>query len=198
MTEAITVHFDAAPRKIRARQLPSLAEMPAREQAVAQGYIEGWTKAYAECRKEMEERIQVSRAHWDAVARSLNALPSEVVLRLQEQLVDLAFSTVRKILAATPVTREEIAGQVKQMIEKVEAGAEIEIQLNPEDMALLTEEDRAALWNENLTHLKWAPNPSIDRGGCMLRGEFGWMDGRRGTRVARLEQLARESLKESR
>lgn len=198
MTETITIQLEAQPQKIHVRHLLPLAEMPAREQAVAQGYIEGWTRAYAECRKETEERISASRGHWDAVTRSLNALPSEVILRLQDQLVELAFGAVRKMLAATPVTREEMAEQVKQMLDRVESGAEVEIQLNPQDLTLLTEEDRLALWNENLTHLKWTPNPSIDRGGCMLRGEFGWIDGRRSTRVARLEQLARESLHESR
>ena len=197
MTSCKKVRLQFSPQRVRTRSLPSLHELSPYDQGLARGYSDGMEKAQAECKQEMEERIAASRAGWDAVAHSLNSIPKEMIQRLQEQLVSLAFSAARKILAATPVTREEIAAQVNQMLEHAESGAEIEIQLNPEDLALLSAEDRGALWSESLTHLKWTANPSIQRGGCVIRSELGWIDGRRETRLSKLEQLALNPIRES-
>jgi flagellar biosynthesis/type III secretory pathway protein FliH len=191
-----TFRVPAIPRTLQARWVPLLEEIPAFDQGYSKGYSEGWAKAQVDSKAQMEERIQASRAHWDAVTSTLNEFPREIAQKLREQLVGLAFSTVHKILAATPIQKEEVAAQVTQMLGHVEAATEIEIQLNPEDLALMTEDDRIALWNEDLTHLKWTANPSVPRGGCVLHGEFGWMDGRWETRLAKLEQLALESVRE--
>ena len=184
------IQLQTAPKKVSARWLPPLQEVSPHDQGYAKGYSQGWIQAHEDCRREMEQRVRVSRAHWDAVAQSLNAIPKELILKLREQLISLAFATVRRILAATPVTREEIVAHITQMLEHVEGGSEIEVQLNPADLELLTAEDRGALWNEELTHLKWAPAPSIPRGGCVIHGDFGWVDGRRDIRVNKLEQAA--------
>ncbi len=190
------IKLQIASGQLHARWLPSLDELTPSDQGFARGYSDGLEKAQADCKREMEERIAASRARWEAVASSLNSIPQEMIQKLREQLVSLAFSVVGKILAATPLTREEIAGQVSQMLEHAEGGAEVEIQLNPEDLALLNAEDRGALWSENLTHLKWTSNPSIQRGGAVIHSELGWMDGRRAARLNKLEQLAQNAIRE--
>jgi flagellar biosynthesis/type III secretory pathway protein FliH len=192
-----TLQLKAPVLKVRARWLPSVQDLSPHEQAYTKGYAEGWKKAQEDCRKEMEARIQASRAHWDSVVQSMNRLPKEMMQKAREQLISLSFQTVRKILAATPITREEVAAQVTQMLEHVEATAEIEVQLNPQDLEILTSEDKGALWNQELTHLKWVGNPSVPRGGCVLHGEFGWVDGRREAKLGKLEQVAQESVKQS-
>lgn len=190
------IRLQAVPKKVQARWLPSLHELPPYEQASMRGYSDGWSKAQADCKQQMEEKIKASRAHWDAIAQSLNHFPRELAQKLREQLVTLAFNTARKILVTTPMTREEVAAQVQKMLEEAESSSEVEIQLNPEDLTLLTEEDRASLCNEEFAHLKWSPNPAIIRGGCILRGDFGLIDGRQATRINKLEQVALESIKE--
>jgi len=192
-----SIRFQRVPTKLHARWLPSLHELSPYDQGFARGYSDGWKKAAADCKQEMEEKIRTSRAHWDAIARALNSLPRGIIERFREQLVSLVFATVQKMLAATPITREEVAGHVKQMLEHVESGAEVEVQLHTDDLALLTEDDRGALWNEEMTHLKWTANPSVPRGGCVLQGEFGWIDGRRETRLKKLEQRALDSIKQT-
>jgi flagellar assembly protein FliH len=189
-----TIKLAAQPKQVRARWLPSIHELDPREQGYARGYGEGWKKAQDECRREMEERIKASRAHWDATLKAISEMPKKLASKLQEQLITLAFQSVQKILAATPITREEVATQVQQMLEHAESGSEIVVQLHPDDLALLTTEDRGALWNEEFTHLKWEANPGIPKGGCVLTGEFGWLDGRRLSRVKKLEQRAIESI----
>jgi flagellar biosynthesis/type III secretory pathway protein FliH len=189
-----TIKLPAQPKKIRARWLPSVHELDPREQGYARGYNEGWKKAQEDCRREMEQRIQSSRAHWDATLKAIDGLPKQLAQKLQEQLITLAFQSVQKILAATPVTREEVSAQVQQILEHAESGSTVTIQLHPDDLNLLTVEDKGALWSEELAHLKWEPNPSIPKGGIMLSGEFGWLDGRRQSRLKKLEQRAVESV----
>ncbi|MBI4023671.1 MAG: hypothetical protein HY360_01735 [Verrucomicrobia bacterium] len=190
MPAAPKIKLQIAPRKLHARWLPSLYELSPYDEAFAKGYNDGLEKARADCQREMEDRLKASRAHWDGIARSLSSVPREIIQRLREQLISLAFSAVRKLLLATPISREEVAAQVNEMLERVEAGSEIEIQLHPEDLALLSAEDRGALWNESLTHLKWTANPAIPRGGAVVHSDVGWIDARRETRLAKLEQLA--------
>ena len=189
-----SIKLQHVPKKINARRLPSLHELSSHDQAYTRGYREGWEKAQADCKLEMEKRIAASRARWDAAVHSLNSLPGNIIKKLRDQLVSLAFNAVRKILLATPVTKEEVMAQVKEVLDHAESGVEITVQLHPEDLELLTAEDRGALWNENLTHLKWTSDPSIPRGGCILQGEFGWIDERRETRLKKLEQTTVQSI----
>ncbi|MDD2709696.1 MAG: FliH/SctL family protein [Verrucomicrobiae bacterium] len=193
-TAKIILH--AAPQKLTARWLPPLDEASPQEQGFLRGYTEGWEKAQEDCRRLADERYKTSRAHWDAVAQSLNQLPKNVIQQLREGLAAMTFQTVRRILAATPITREEIAAHVNQMLEHVEASSQIEIQLHPQDLELLTAEDLNALRNENLSNLKWTPSPSVPRGGCIIQGDFGWVDGRRETRIAKLEQAALNAVRQ--
>jgi len=197
MTISRTVKLQKLPARIHARWLPPLQDTSPYDQGFARGYGEGWKKAQEDARRELEERVRVSRAHWDAVAQSVQALPGGLIQKLREQLVQLAFAAVKRILAATPVTREEVAAQVNQLLEQAESGAEIEAQLNPADLELLTAEDRGALWKQEFKNLKWTANPAIPRGGCLLTGAFGWMDGRREAQVKKLEDRALESVKQT-
>lgn len=192
-----TIKVSAVPNRIRARWLPSMHELDTRELGYARGYSDGWKKAQEDCRREMEQRIQASRAHWDSMLKELNGLPRQLVARLQEQLISLAFQAIQKLLITIPITREEVAAQVQQILEHAETTAEVTVQLHPDDLALLTAEDKDALWNAELAHLKWEANQSVPRGGCILAGEFGWMDGRRPSRLKKLEQRAIEGLKKS-
>jgi flagellar assembly protein FliH len=185
------------PNKLKARWLPAIQDLTPHEQGFAKGYHDGRMKAEADCKKEMEERIQESRNHWNAIAKALNNVPRSMIQKLRDDMITMAFEAIRKILAATPVTREEVGAQIEQMLEHAETGSEINVQLNPTDLELLTEQDRASLWNEDFTHLKWSSNPAVPRGGCVLQGEFGWIDGRRETRLKKFEQLAKSSIKDS-
>lgn len=190
-------HLPKEESKLKARWLPAIQDLTPHEQGFAKGYYDGRLKAEADCKKEMEERIQESRSHWNAIAKSLNSIPRNMIQKLREDMITMAFEAVRKILVATPVTREEVGAQIEQMLEHAESGSEITVQLNPQDLELLTEQDRAALWNEDFTHLKWSANPAVPRGGCVLQGEFGWIDGRRETRLKKFEQLAKGAIKDS-
>ncbi len=194
MGATTTVKLKGAPKAVRTRSLTSLQEMDTRELGFMQGYSEGLAKAQVDSQVQLEAKIKASRAHWDAVAKSLNQFPRGVAQKYREQMIELAFGAVRKILAATPVTREEVKAQIEQMLQSAEAASEIEVQLNPQDLEMLTNEDRTALMNDDISHLKWTANTAVPRGGCILRGEFGWMDGRRENRLNKLEQLAKESV----
>lgn len=176
--------------------LPPAPPAPSFEDGYEKGYREAQTQAQAELEVEVQKRIQSARGHWDVITQKLNEFPTAVVQQLREQLVTLAFSAVHKVLASTPVSREEVAAQVNQMLDHVEAVTHIEVQLNPQDLALLTTQDQEALWKGELTHLKWTANPSIPRGGCVLHGEFGWMDGRRDTRLNKLEKAALDAVQD--
>jgi flagellar biosynthesis/type III secretory pathway protein FliH len=158
---------------VKARWLTPLTELTPYDQGFAKGYSDGWKKAEGECRQALEEKIKASRSHWDQLAKSLNFIPRTLIEKFREQLIHLAFESVRKILLITPVTREEIGAQVKQALDHAETGAEITVQLNPQDYELLTEEDKGALWSEDLSHLKWVPTTSVARGRSSRRV---WMD----------------------
>jgi flagellar biosynthesis/type III secretory pathway protein FliH len=195
-SSSTSVRLKQPPKTVHGRWLPSLHELTPQEQGYARGYSEGWKKAAADCQVEMEAKVKASRGSWDGIAKALNSIPHEMIQKLREQLITLSFNAVRKLLAATPITREEVIAQVQQMLEHAESGSEITVQLNPADLELLTAEDQGALWNEDFTHLKWTPSPSVARGGCVLRGEFGWVDGRRESRVKKLEQVATQAGKD--
>jgi flagellar biosynthesis/type III secretory pathway protein FliH len=182
------IHLPGPVKAVRARLITPIDGMDPYEEGFARGYSDGRKMAETECRKKFDDEYQKSRTRWDEAVKNLDVIPRELVEKLREQLVSLAFECVQKILAASPITREEVAAQVNQMLQEAEAGAEIRVQLHPEDLALLKDQDQAALTREDLPHVKWEANASLQRGDCLLRGDFGLIDGRRSTRLKKLEE----------
>lgn len=199
-----TIKLRAPPRILSSRWLSPEEvpeeKIPSREEAYQEGsktgYKDGWEKAQLDCKKELEQHIQEFHTQWDVLFLSLNSFPRDLAQQLREQLVTLAFVAIKKLLAATPITREEVEAQINQMLNHVEAGTDIQIEINPDDLTLLKAEANQAFLKEEFTHLKWTPNPSLPRGSCFLRGDFGWMDGRRETRLHKLEQVALDSIRD--
>src|SRR5689334_12823643 len=95
------VKLKGPPKAVQSRSLPAIQDLDPREQGYMMGYSEGFTQAQVDCEARLQQQIKTSRAQWDAVTKMLNQFPHAMAQKFREQLVELAFSAVRKILAAT-------------------------------------------------------------------------------------------------
>lgn len=147
------------------------------------GVIDG-EKALSE--QLIHQRNDLLELHNGAVAALRQAVP-QVVAQSEEALIALAFDIAQKLVADLPVTRESVAGMVREALSQVEGTAEYTIQLHPEDFALL-EHHTALVAVSPDQKMHFTTSRDVTRGGCLVQTRFGIIDARRETKLARIAE----------
>lgn len=107
----------------------------------------------------------------------------------EDLMVELAGEIALRVIGDSAVTRESIQHAVGDALREVHDSTEFTVFLHPQDLELLgsasgidgvaaTESDRA----------RFAPDPTIARGGCIVRTAFGVLDSRREVRIASVKE----------
>ncbi|HWH68798.1 MAG TPA: FliH/SctL family protein [Candidatus Sulfotelmatobacter sp.] len=122
------------------------------------------------------------------ILESLRRAVPQVVQEAEGALIQLALEAAQRVVAGLPIDAELVEGIVREALRHVEDSAEITIQLHPEDLALLRN-DNSPLLNglPEAGPLRFVSSAEVTRGGCILQTRFGLIDARR---EVKLEQLA--------
>jgi flagellar assembly protein FliH len=124
---------------------------------------------------------------------SLQSVLPHVVRESETALIELAFETAKKIVGNIPVDTSMVEAAVREALLQCEGSAEIIVQLNPEDLAMLRQHQSPLLDGTPETGpLKFSSSADISRGGCLLQTRFGLVDARRETKIQQLKQSLTE------
>jgi flagellar assembly protein FliH len=131
------------------------------------------------------ETLELQRGIFQSLQR---ALP-QVAHAAETALIEIALESAKKVVAGMPVDAALIEATVREALRQAEDTAEISIQMNADDLALLRQHQSPLL--EGLPEtgpLKFSSSPEVTRGGCLIQTRFGIVDARRETKFEQLRQ----------
>jgi flagellar assembly protein FliH len=117
-----------------------------------------------------------------------NTLP-QISHAAETAVIEIALESAKKIVAGIPIDAALVEATVREALHQAEDTAEIVIQLHPEDLALLRQQQSPIL--EGLPEtgpLKFSSSPEVTRGGCIVQTRFGLVDARRETKIEQVKQ----------
>jgi flagellar assembly protein FliH len=131
------------------------------------------------------QTVELQRGILHSLQRSL----PQVVAEAETALIDLALESAKKIVAGMPVDAAVVEATVREALRQAEDTAEINIQLHPDDLALLRQHQSPVLDGLPETGpLRFSGSTEVTRGGCIIQTRFGLIDARRETKIEQLRQ----------
>lgn len=184
------ISLDAPLRGARVRPLRTLADWQSlldwrRTSALAEGRRAG-EQALSE--QLLRQRTELKDLH-GGVLEGLREAVAQVRKETETELIELAFEVAQKLVAELPISREQVAANVRAALAQADEATEFLVYLHPDDLALV--QKHAADWlgpefSGCTVHLH--ASPEVSRGGSLVRTRFGVVDTRRETRLARLRE----------
>ena len=169
--------------------LSSLAVEAARRkgerEAYERGRLEGERALSAQLLEQRGELLELQQG----IFTSLREAVGQVVQQTEQQLLQVALEAARKIVAGMEISTELVERVVREAVGEVEDGAEITIQLHPEDLTLLRKHQSPILQAlPDAGPLRFVSSTEITRGGCLVQTRFGTLDARRETKFDQLKE----------
>ncbi|QNK02578.1 flagellar assembly protein FliH [Dyella telluris] len=159
------------------QQQPTVRELEALEQqARDEGYAAGHEQGMAEARAVLQERMQRLDELLESAARPLRSMDDMVELELTRLAMTVARQVVAHELRVTPDLVVEAVRQAALALPS--ASGNLRVRLHPDDLALLRTLDMVE------SHWQLMPDPSLQRGDCLLESERSRLDARIETRLA--------------
>lgn len=136
----------------------------------------------------LQQRNEMSELQRGVIEALRGALP-QLVHESQTALIKLALEAAQKIVAGLPVSPELVENVVREALRQAGDTAEIRIQLNPDDLALLRKSNSPILNGvPECGPLHFSSSAEVTRGGCLVQTRFGLIDARRETKLDQLRQ----------
>lgn len=167
---------DVADLKVEADEILLRAEKEA-EKKTALAYEEGFEQG----RKDGEE---FGRKELEAKARNLERLFEEIsskgealVALHERQIVNLVLEVARNIInREIEIAPEIIYNNIKAAMKMVVSGSSVKIHLNPVDFEYLEDDMTGLAAVQGGIKIELVNDAGIERGGCLLESNFGFID----------------------
>ncbi len=167
------------------------ARQEGHREGVASGRVEGLAQAGQEERARIAAETSGLSGLLEAIVRGIEGKRDELLTHAERDLVKLSISIAEKIVKSEVVAGKPVApANVKRAIELVVRRNEIEVLLNPEDLAQV-ESYLPELKTRftDLGQIQLRPTPSVTRGGCVVRTRQGVVDADLKTQLDEIERL---------
>jgi len=136
----------------------------------------------------LQQRNELLELHQGVVESLRRAVP-EVIQQTESALMQIALECAKKIVGGIPIAPELVEGVVCEAVTQTKETAEILVQLNPDDLALLRKHQSPILQGlPEAGPLKFIGSSEINRGGCLVQTRFGLLDARRETKLEQLRE----------
>ncbi len=161
-----------------------------RARAVQEGRAQAAQAARQEAQRELAEKWQALKPTIDKLIRGIEQAREDWIRNWEKQLAHLAVRIAEKIiqrqLAETPQLSHD---WIRQALELASGSRQLKIYVGPEDYATLNEQ-RAAITDliGATAAAEIIADPAIENGGCRVVTEFGEIDSRLQTQLARIEE----------
>lgn len=174
-----------------------LATAPAPLPAAAEPLQEQEQAAYERGRRDAEQALSAQLLQQrnemaelqNGVIKSLKQMFPQMAREMEAALIQLALESVKKVVAGVKIDSKIVETVVKEALAQVQDTAEVSIQLNPEDLALLRKNKSPLL--EDLPEtgsLRFVPSAEVTRGGCVVQTRFGVVDAQRETKMEQIQK----------
>jgi len=125
----------------------------------------------------------------NGVLESLRGAVPQVIQETELALINLALESAQKIVAGLPISVELVEAVIREAVRQTEDSAEIIVQLHPDDLALLRQNNSPVLTGlPESGPLRFISSAEVSRGGCLVQTRFGLIDARRETKIEQLRQ----------
>lgn len=185
--------FDAAVEEIRAQlEAEHAAAVGAiREEAaekVRQAYAEGQRRGEEAGKQEFAEHVASAETAVKQAAESVRQALEESSARVEERIVGLAESVVRRILKREAwFDRDAVRRTLEEAFSALTDKEQVRIRLHPEDVAMLNEQSVGFLEQfEGIAQRELVADDAVDKGGCIVETDSQYVDA---TLDAQLERI---------
>lgn len=146
-----------------------------------------------EAEKALSEQLLQQRGEMlelqQGVLTSLRNVLPQLIQESEKALIELALEVAQKIVSGISITPELVESTVRDAVSQIEHNTEIQVQLNPDDLALLRKHNSPIFDGvPGAEALRFSSSPEISRGGCILHTRFGLLDARRETKIEQLRK----------
>ena len=151
--------------------------------AYEKGRREGESALNGQLISQRNETMELQRGIFQSLQQSL----PQVAHAAESALMEIALESAKKVVAGMVIDAGVVEATVREALRQAEDSAEISIQLNADDLALLRQHQSPLL--EGLPEtgpLKFSSSPEVTRGGCLVQTRFGIVDARRETKFEQL------------
>lgn len=167
-----------------------------RQQGYEAGLEEGRRAGQEQAKREARATaVKEAKAELAEVIQALNAGLAEfdakkhhLLATAESGLLELALAIAQRVCRLVATRTPDVARtQARALLELVTHEADVELRLNPADCEPLEEvaADLAAQAT-SLTHVRVIPDPSVEKGGCIVQSAAGEIDGQLSTQLDRL------------
>ena len=177
-------------RDVRVSALPPESELERRVRAAEQSaYERGRLDGEKYLGEQMlQQRNELLELHQGVIESLRRAVP-EVIQQTENMLMQIALECAKKIVAGIPISTELVEAVVREAVAQTKETSEIMVQLNPDDLALLRQNQSPILQGmSEAGPLKFIGSSEISRGGCLVQTRFGLLDARRETKIEQLRE----------
>jgi flagellar biosynthesis/type III secretory pathway protein FliH len=171
-------------------------------------HFKGQQERDFECNRrdlELEIRGQVEREHHESAMQIRDMIQSfqeaipNAFLEMEQALSHMALTLTRKLVADIPLDAVRVRAVIAQALKELEKDVDTQIQLHPEDLALLGDalgENPAATF-EHQAKIQFITDTSITRGGCYVKTPFGDFDSTVESKWEQIEALIEQQMKQT-
>lgn len=147
--------------------------------------------------KDGEARAREALAHdWEEIKRlkegvlvRMEAAWGKALRESESGLISLALEIAQRIVAGVEISAETVAAVVRETLNEVEGSSPVQVQLNPDDLALLESAEPGWLAaSREAGNLTFQASAEVTRGGCVVKTKFGTVDARRETKLEMVRQ----------
>lgn len=177
-------------RDVRVTALPPENERESRARAAEQAaYERGRQDGEKNLGEQMlQQRNELLELHQGVIESLRRAVP-DVIQQTENTLFQIALESAKKIVAGIPIEPGLVEAVVREAVLQTKETAEILVQLNPDDLALLRKNQSPILQGlPEAGPLKFISSSEINRGGCLVQTRFGLLDARRETKLEQLRE----------
>jgi flagellar assembly protein FliH len=136
----------------------------------------------------LQQRNEIAELQ-NGMIKSLKQMFPQMAREMETALVQLALESVKKVVAGVKIDAKIVEAVVREALTQVQDTAEVSIQLNPEDLALLRKNKSPLM--EDLPEtgsLRFVPSADVTRGGCIVQTRFGIVDAQRETKLEQIQK----------
>lgn len=155
------------------------------EEAYERGRLDGEKALSAQLLEQRGELLELQQG----VLASMRAAVPQIIQQTEQQLMEVALESARKVVAGIAITPEVVAAVVTEAVGEVEDGAEITVHLHADDLALLRKHQSPILQGPpDAGTMRFVSSTEVTRGGCLVQTRFGLLDARRETKFEQLRE----------
>ncbi|HTN74859.1 MAG TPA: FliH/SctL family protein [Pirellulaceae bacterium] len=184
------VKAEAAQIIVKAQQDAALLRKQAQEQGSKAAHDTAEKSVHARVDAQVRQQMQTALPALDQITQALLAARLEWMQKWETNALQLALAVAEKIVRRELIKQPEITlAWVREALELAAGSQSIKLYLNPEDHRALGKEVTAiAQQLDRLATTEIHPSEQISPGGCLIQTEYGSIDQRLESQLARIAE----------